>query len=269
MIHSFKYSVLCVLGLLLYSCNPKIGEIEAEKLPRIKEKILIERLDSLDKQRPSFLYTKIDTKYSDTNRNVSFKTSLKLKTDSALHTMITYAKIPLVHSLITKDSITVVNKRDKCVQRKDLDFLKENFGVDFNFANIEEIILGLPLDWDPDQKYFQIHDPYNYTISSHRKRKIKKAERKTEDDVIIKYYLNNEANHLKGMEIESPPDSTTIRITYKSRQLIGTYRIPDEMLVEIYSPSNHIVIEMEYDKAEIDEPREMILIIPEGYEECE
>ena len=255
---------------LVTSCAKKLTEGN-EKLPRVKEKLLVEKLDSLASFKPDFFYGKMSTKYQDTLRKVSFKTSLRMKMDSAVSAIITYARIPVVNALVTKDTIIVTNKKDKCFIKEDLQFLKESFGVDFKHENIEEMFLGMPLDYNDSNKYFQIHDPFNYVISSHRKWEIRRTERggREEEDVIIKYYLENDLSNLKRIEIESAQDSTSIVIAYSNRKLIDRYALPSNVFIEITSPKNHILIDMEYDKIELNDPRDIFIVIPEGYEKCE
>lgn len=278
MIRYLTSSITLLLLVALASCAKKMTE-GPEKLPRVKEKDLLLALDSMSLVKPDFLYTKIDTRFSDKNQTVNFKTSLRLQADSALNAIITYAGIPMVTAMVTMDSVKISNKRDKCYILENLDYFKENFGIDFSFSNIEELLLALPLDYSPDEKYFQIHDPYNYIISSHRKSQLRRSERgrldvrgngreEDQDDIIIKYYLANDLHGLKRIEIESIQDSATVKVDYKSYQENKGFVIPKVVLVDITSANNHIIIEMEYDRAEVNEPREMIIVIPESYERC-
>ena len=137
MIRSTK--LLLAAGILLVtSCAKKLTEGDKQRLPRKKTQELVDLMDSLSYLKPQFFYTKIATDFSDTNTNISFKTSVRMVKDSAINTLITYANIPIVNAMITNDSVTVVNKRDKCVILQSLSYIKDNFGVDFNYKNIEE-----------------------------------------------------------------------------------------------------------------------------------
>ena len=271
MIRSTK--LLLAAGILLFtSCAKKMTEGDKQRLPRRKTQDLVDLMDSLSHKKPQFFYTKIATDFSDTNTNISFKTSVRMVKDSAINTLITYANIPIVNAMITNDSVTVVNKRDKCVILQSLSYIKDNFGVDFNCRNIEELILGMPLDYDTTQKYFQIHDPFNYVISSHKKRDIKKLDRQDKnpkEDIIIKYFLSDSLTALKGMFIESPSDSTSIQVDYLSREFVQNYNVPKEVYIVITSPRNQMRINMTYNKVEIDEPQPLHLVIPEGYGKCD
>ncbi|MEY3238183.1 MAG: hypothetical protein RI883_2284 [Bacteroidota bacterium] len=271
--HCIKYFTFIGTMVLLFSCAKQMTDLQQEKLPRKKTQDLITTMDSLSHIKPTFFYTKIATEFSDTNRNVSFKTSIRMVKDSAINTTITYAKIPIINSIITTDTVKVVNKRDKCYIIQSLGYIKDNFGIDFNYRNLEELILGMPLDYDTTQKYFQIHDPYNYIISSHKKREMKRLDRNgrqiERDDILVKYYLTNDATNLKAMFIESPSDSTTIQVDYLTRELVQGYNLPKDVFIKITSPRNQMRITLSYDKAEIDQPQPLFFVIPEGYEKCE
>lgn len=265
-IKTANYFLVC---LLFASCATVKPTEEAVKLPKRKQKEMLVLLDSISIRKPDFFYTKLDTRYKDTNRQVSFKTSMRMVKDSAINLLITYSRIPIVNSMITKDSMTIVNKKARCLIKEDLSYLKETFGVDFEYNNLEEIFLGLPLDYDTTMKYFQIHDPYNYIISSHRKHRIKWNERKVKEDLVIKYMIDNDFNHLKGMQVISPSDSTEIYIEYKSREMVENYFIPKDVFIEVKTPRNNIFIDLTYEKTEVNIRQPLIVIIPEGYQKCE
>jgi hypothetical protein len=182
--------------------------------------------------------------------------------------MITYAGIPLVNSIITKDSLQFTNKKEKCYVKTTLKLLKQEFGVDFDLNNIQELLLANPLGFQPQQKYYQIHDPYSYIVSSHRKREIKKMERKNFDDFILKYYFSNDSLGIKKLEIENNKDSTFVVINYKSKKLIENYLIPQEVDIQISTKKNNILIRLNYEKIEVNQEQEIYFTIPENYESC-
>jgi hypothetical protein len=262
--------VLCtVLYLGFTSCAKKIiGEVPLIKVERKKTTELVAVLDSISKITPTTFYSKITTSYKDTSQELSFKTSVRMIKDSAVTAMITYAGIPIVNSIITKDSLQFTNKKEKCFVKTNLKLLKQEFGVDFDFKNLQELILGQPLGYHPQQKYYQIHDPYTYIVSSHRKREIKKMERKNFDDYILKYYFTNDSLGINKMEIENNKDSTYIVVTYLEKKKIEGFWIPSEVEVIITTKKNKIQIKLNYEKIEINQEQEIYFTIPENYEAC-
>ena len=279
MIRFFNNTVAIIALLLISSCAKEVVDVvvtpkeKEDRLPRKRTQQLLQIMDSLSTHQPSFFYAKIATDYSDTNRSISFKTSIRMVKDSAMNVLITYAKIPIVNANVTRDSITLVNKKDKCYIQQSLSYIKESFGVDFSYNNLEELMMGLPLGYDTSQRYFKINDPFDYTISSHRKREIKRLDRQPQndesrDDIIVRYILNDSLNALKGMIIESPTDSTSIEVTFLQREVVDTYVLPKKVAYLIRSPKNTIRILLEYEKVEVNQRQPLYLVIPEEYEKC-
>lgn len=261
--------ILVIVCVGITSCAKKIvGELPRAKVERVRTSDLVRKIDSLATITPNTFYSKISTSFKDTNQELSFKTSVRMLKDSVITAMITYAGIPLVNSIITKDSLQFTNKKDRCYVKTTLKLLKQEYGVDFDLKNIQELLLGKPLGYHPQQKYYQIHDPYTYILSSHRKREIKKMERKNFDDFILKYHFSNDSLGIKKMEIENNKDSTFILISYKSKKKIENYWVPEEVEIRITTKKNAILVVLNYDKIEINQEQEIYFTIPENYEPC-
>ena len=134
MIRLTKYGILLFCGLMIIACSKNNTEGNV-KLPKMKDAELVQALDTLSGLEYSSFYSKISTKYSDSSLNVSFKTSLRIRADSATIMTISYARIPFVNALITTDSVQVSNKKDKCYIKESINFIKEKFGVEFSLKN--------------------------------------------------------------------------------------------------------------------------------------
>ncbi len=272
-----KWIQTALLLVLITSCSKKIVLINPDKLERKKTIELTEALDAMHLERPDYFYSRISTRYKDTTQSLSFKTSLKIKRDSAVSTFISFAAIPVFQAIVTQDTLTLVNKRNKCYNITDLSIIKNTFGYPFEYANIEELFLGIPLAYDTNQRYFQIHDPFNYIISSHRKRYIKKSEKGKindrkmdgEDDIIIKYFLSDDITRLKKLEIESPGDSTRLEINYVTSEIVNSVNVPKNIEIQVFTPRNTIFLKLDYEKTEVNEPQSLLLVIPKTYSICE
>ncbi|MEJ6776941.1 MAG: DUF4292 domain-containing protein [Crocinitomicaceae bacterium] len=267
MIQCTKYGVWILSILLLTSCANHY-QSEAQRLEKVKDIKITTILDSLSSMEFSHFYTKLSTKYKDSSQNVSFKTSIRITRDSAVNTLVTFARFPVLNALFTKDSVKVTDKQKKCYSKKSLSYLKESFDLDFSFSNVEELLVGMPVGFDNEKKYSRVDDSYNYTMSSHSKREIKKNEKKGEREIITYYTLTDDLKQLKQIVIESPLDTTFVKLEYKSYEIVDTYVIPYEVEVTIESPSKSIFIELEYKKTRLNEPEPIYFTIPEGYDQC-
>lgn len=268
MIRNFNIFFFSVL-LLLTACGTSANIEGAEDhLPRKKGEELLGKLDSLSRIEVDNFYSKINTKYQDSSQNISFKTSLRIVKDSALNANITFASLPIMNSLITVDSLKIVNRRDKCFLLRDLEYFKEQFGIDFSYKNIEELFLGKPLAYDSTETYFKVNDNTEYTVCSHRKKEIKKNERQNIREIITYYTLDDSLSNLEAMRVISPEDSTMIEVLYKEREWIGQYSLPKDVEVVIYAPKQTIRVSLEYRKTQVDRSDDIYFVIPESYEEC-
>ncbi|MGM0478214.1 MAG: DUF4292 domain-containing protein [Bacteroidota bacterium] len=249
--------------------SKKQSEERSEKLPKIDASVLVNRLDSLSDQRPGYFYTKLKSSYKDSEYDVSFKTSIRMRNDSALHALITYARIPIYNTMVTPDTLTIVDKRNNCYVKEDMTYLKNTFDVDFEHDNLEELILGMPIGWDKELEYHQVKDPYNYVVSSHSKRELRRMDKNDDDELIVRYYLTDDAQLLRRVLIDSPKDTTTIDVNYSDHELINGMNIPGEGAIEVVTPRDTIEIDFKYNRTTVNEPCVLYLAIPERYEKCE
>lgn len=280
MLHQFIKTLLAVgIVLVAASCAPRRLVEKPIRLEKKKEKELIGALDSIHAIRPATLYTKIKCNFSDTTKSVSFKASIRLLRDSVADVLITKMNLPIVTALVTNDSISIVNKLQKCFIQKDLSYFKEIFQVDFNYKNMEELLLGLPIGFDTTQKYFQINDPFHYIVSTVKKKELRRElrnrndrprlTRKNEDsNFVFVYQLAADLKSIQRMSLSSPSDTTSIEIDYLSRDSIENYLLPNEVTVVIKTPRNHIVIDLDYGSTTVNEQQEILFTIPEEYEIC-
>lgn len=262
------YSVLMLLAAFaLVACKTRVPS-ELEKLPKMKDDEIEAALSKIAVFDFHTFYAKISTDYKDSTRKVSFKTSIRMVKDSALNAMITYAKIPIVNSLVTPDSVFISNKRDKCYIEESMAYFKQSFGVSFTHLNLEELLLGKPVGYKADEKYHRVKDPYKYVLTTHKEREIRKLERKGEKDLILSYWISNDLKTLRGMRIESLEDTTVIDINYFERQWVDSLSVPSKAQVRITTPRQEIVIDMDYNKARLNEEESIHYVVPDKYEKC-
>lgn len=260
-----KISYFLFFALFLTSCATKKSSLDdgLVALPKVKKEVLIQKLNEASNHFPTHFYTKMNSKFQSQENTVSFKTSVKMSVDSALQATITYANIPMYNAIITPDSLTLVDKRENCFIQENVGFLKKKFNVDFQYKNIEEIILGKPVAWNTEGDYRLLKDPYNYVLSSTRKDILEDKE------LNFLYYMDKEGEHLEKVFIESSKDSTQILIQYGARQEVEGFFIPESTDITINSPKGKTVVSLKYGKISINEPRVLYLAIPSKYEQCE
>lgn len=261
------YIWIGILSLFFASCA-KNGASDGEKLSKLKDGDIREAITEISHQSFDYFYAKIATKYKDSTQNVSFKISVRMRKDSVVNTLLTYARLPIYNTLITPDTIKMVDKREKCVMIESLEYFKKKFAVDVQFNNIEEFFLGTPVAFDETQKYYRVNDPYSYTLCSHKKSEIKKNIRKDKREIITYYTLAEDLKSLKQQRIESPQDSTTILIDYVERAFVDDLLLPKKVKITVIMPRQELAVFLDYKKIRLNEKERIHFVIPEKYEEC-
>jgi hypothetical protein len=259
--HNFNIFVVAFATLLLASCGNRRGD--GDKLPKVKDKVLLGVLDSLSQQNFDSFYSKLSSEFQDSSQNFTFKTSLRIVQDSAIGATIKKFNIPFVSAVITKDSVKMTNKQSKCHTLQSIDFLKESFGVSFTHRNMEELLMGFPIAYDDEIDYDRVKDPYAYILSSELKK-----DGDSGDVLDIYYEFNKDVNQLKSTSLFSESDSTEIKIDYLTRQMVDGYSLPESVDIVIRTPKQELFIKLVYRKSRVNKPETIHFVIPDSYEPC-
>lgn len=256
-----------VIGSFLVSCSQKtIGS--QDKLPKVKPNTLFFALDSLSQTRPSSFYAKLSTKYKDSSRSQSFKTTVRSQSDSLLKASISVMRIPFVHALFSNEIVQVSNRNDKCYIRESVENFTSNFGINISLKNLEEILLGLPLNYQNEQKYYVDKDPFNYRISTHSKIQMASLIKKKKREILLQYTLSEDLKRLKQITVNSFHDSTEVIIDYSGKKEVDGFNFPEEVAVKILSPKGIISLNWSYSKVRINGEENFHFVIPETYTPC-
>lgn len=85
--------------------------------------------------------TKID--YNGPGANIpELNVFLRLKKDSIIWANVEFVGITMARIIITKDSIMVLNKKDKNVLLRDFDYLQDVAQIPFDFSTLQDLIVG-------------------------------------------------------------------------------------------------------------------------------
>lgn len=263
---SFKIGII-TLGLLLLASCKSSKDAEITEQGTVASEELVQTLDSLSGTSFDSYYTKIATSYKDSARSLSFKTSTWMIEDSAANFLISYARFPVVSALITQDSLTVVNRRTKCYQFSTLDLLSEQFGTELSLDNLQDIILGIPTNFDAENTYYQT-DSTSATLCTHGLKDIEQVRLEGSSEIITYYTLNQSLTELEQMTLVSFKDTTEINLFYVSREVVDGFNSPTAVKVNIKSPKQDITVELDYTKIRVNQSEKIQFVIPESYEEC-
>ena len=273
MSHFPKLIIYLFLVFLVSSCTKK--NLEVLMMPpvieyKIKDRLLAKTLDSLSALKPKYFYAKLKIDFKDNTTDLSFKTSLKIVSDSAVNAIVTKVGFPIANALITIDSVKILNIPGKCVIKNSWDYFRDLLNVEIDYLNLENILLGRPLTDGFNQKYFVDKDAYEVAVTNSKNESYSYL---TEDSLLksklmVNYILTSNLKDIAQTRIFSASDSTEIQIQYVSRQVVSEFNLPDKAIILLSKPSYNLEINLEYDNLEVTKKIEITFIIPEKYEVC-
>jgi len=268
------YIIAILLVLVSFSCKTKVPGMVTK---RISEKKLVAKLIQNSGIDYNFFYAKINVDFKDSKSSQSFKSSVKMRIDSAFSGTISKGPIIVATYLINKDSINSTNKISKCYFTENLSYISSLIGVELDYKEFQNLLVGKPLYVDKEIHYKQIKDKLKqyYILSSHKKRKFKQIDNETlnldrekNNNIFIKYYFSPDSVDLVKMNIEIPEDTVSIDVNYEKTQLINNFVVPAFTTIKIVHPKDSIFLKLDYSKLKINQPKTIKFSVPSTYVDC-
>ncbi len=168
-------STVCVLAILIfstYSCKTvkQINKVIAPKdstaviiidQSRVDSLLMIKKtIDNLHRNYIDFktFNAKIKVEYQDNKgKQPDITAIVRILKDSAIWMSLsaTFLNIEVYRVLITRDSVILLNKQDKEVQYRSLDYLQEVTEIPFDFKTLQDLLVGNPVFVDSNIVYYK------------------------------------------------------------------------------------------------------------------
>lgn len=157
-------SFLFLLILVVFSCKPvkkvqtikqafsvkdTIQTVVIKETPKVDTQALItDMLDKVNRNKIDFntFSAKIKVQYVGQETDQNATAYLKMRKDSViLIQLVGPLGIVGLQAKITKDSVVLVNKIDKYVQSRSIDYVTDVTGIPFDFTTLQDLIIGNPI----------------------------------------------------------------------------------------------------------------------------
>ena len=95
-------------------------------------------------------------------KNPDITAVIKMVKDSAIWISLTatFLNVEVYRAYITPDSVTLLDKRDKTVQYRSLNFLQEVTNIPFDFKSLQNMLIGNPVFFDTATVQFNRYQDY-------------------------------------------------------------------------------------------------------------
>lgn len=250
---TLRFALSIFLFLLLASCKstdrlPTAGE----KLKPRSAKFLVRQLAE-HQVAADWFSGRLRIDYRDPFERTKFNVNLRMRRDSVVWMNIKKVSVEAARVQITPDSIYIINRLDNQYLVKPTTWLREQFGANFTFEGLQQVILGNPVFFTTDLE--ADIDDRRYVLEGRT------------DHYFTKYYLDGLTYRLRELFLRDERERGTATIEQSDYQPQNDGQLfPIGRRVTMDGPDGEISMDMEWSKVEIDEPKKIIFSIPPRYE---
>lgn len=245
----FRYIIIIVL---LYGCAPgknltsTVGEIPEMRTKQILKKHI--------KQHAKFntLQCKLKIELFQNSKVQSNNVTLRMDRGK---TIWINAFLNMIRIKITPDRVQMYNKIDKTYFDGDFSLIKQLLGIDLDFSNLENLLLGDTFFKHNSSSLKQVKDNSGYTLKPY----------KLDPTLNVLYRINPFYFKMKTQEISHLKEEIHLKVNYDDFQEINQQLIPSKMAITINEKQNNTFIKLNLKSVSLNQSIRFPFKLPKGY----
>ena len=245
----FRYIIIIVL---LYGCGPgknltsTVGEIPEMRTKQILKKHI--------KQHAKFNTLQCKLKIELFQNSKAQSNTVTLRMDRG-KTIWINAFLNMIRIKITPDRVQMYNKIDKTYFDGDFSLIKQLLGIDLDFSNLENLLLGDTFFKHNSSSLNQVKDNSGYTLKPY----------KLDPTLNVLYRINPFYFKMKTQEISHLKEEIYLKVNYDDFQEINQQLIPSKMAITINEKQNNTFIKLNLKSVSLNQSIRFPFKLPKGY----
>lgn len=245
----FRYIIIIVL---LYGCGPgknlksTVGEIPEMRTKQILKKHI--------KQHAKFNTLQCKLKIELFQNSKAQSNTVTLRMDRG-KTIWINAFLNMIRIKITPDRVQMYNKIDKTYFDGDFSLIKQLLGIDLDFSNLENLLLGDTFFKHNSSSLNQVKDNSGYTLKPY----------KLDPTLNVLYRINPFYFKMKTQEISHLKEEIHLKVNYDDFQEINQQLIPSKMAITINEKQNNTFIKLNLKSVSLNQSIRFPFKLPKGY----
>lgn len=257
-----NYTVFLVMftlfGLSGCSSTKQVSEETAKRDGNKKTTVILEQIKSNELNYPKSLSFKANTEMIKGETTTSFKTSVRMVSDSVIWLSISAYGYEVARILSTPDSIKFVSRTDKTYYVGDYSFIENKLGVTFGFQELQSLIFAHSFGLESVEKVQRSNNTEQYVLSSIKQGKLKRLEKgKGEIDqdleIVFTNWINPSSYAIEKVAVLDLKTQNRASIQYATLEKIDDYSLLASFKMNIIANEN-VEIESNFSKFEVNEP---------------
>ena len=246
----FRYIIIIVL---VFGCatgknfTPTIGEIPDMRTKQILKKHV--------KQNAKFntLQCKLKIELFQNSKGQSNTVTLRMERGKTIWIS---AFLNMIRVKITPDRIQMYNKIDKTYFDGDFSLIKQLLGIDLDFLNLENLLLGDTFFKHNSSSLKQVKDNNSvYTLKPY----------KLDPTLDVLYRINPFYFKMETQEIFHLKEEIQFKVNYDDFQEIKQQLIPSKMTIVVNEKQNNTFIKLNLKSVSLNQPIRFPFKLPKGY----
>ena len=245
----FRYIIIIVL---LYGCGPgknltsTVGEIPEMRTKQILKKHI--------KQHAKFNTLQCKLKIELFQNSKAQSNTVTLRMDRG-KTIWINAFLNMIRIKITPDRVQMYNKIDKTYFDGDFSLIKQLLGIDLDFSNLENLLLGDTFFKHNSSSLNQVKDNSGYTLKPY----------KLDPTLNVLYRINPFYFKMKTQEISHLKEEIYLKVNYDDFQEINQQLVPSKMAITINEKQNNTFIKLNLKSVSLNQSIRFPFKLPKGY----
>jgi len=140
---NIKVYIYIIILLSIFSCSTVKNSVlhEKKELPPINRKHLLSLVRDSSLNYSALMLKKVNIKINEHGKTSSYRGSIRILKDSSIWISLNFALgMEVVRLLITKDSVSFIDRYHKQYYKGSYDFLEEKLGIDLNYELIQSLL---------------------------------------------------------------------------------------------------------------------------------
>ncbi|MFK7799486.1 MAG: DUF4292 domain-containing protein [Aureispira sp.] len=250
--NKFFIGLFCCCSWFIMACKTPTVATDSTRPTKKTAKFLLRQLDKQQLQYQWFgcrAKIKVDSEKQD----VVFSAALRMQKDSLIWIRIKKMSVEGVRIKITPQSIEILNRQESQYIKRPFSFIKEEYGLDISFVQLQEALLGNPI----------LYQDRTLLSSVAENRLLLKTPPNQKE--VLKLFLR--AKDFLLDELRGSIEGSSLTINYMDYEPIEEQQIATKKIIHIESRDVGVVdINLKFSGIVLDEVQKVGFTIPASYE---
>lgn len=250
--NSFLFGLLGCCLLIISACKTPTTAIDTSRPTKKTAKFLLQQLD---KQRLQYQWfgCRAKIKVDSEKQDVVFSAAVRMQKDSLIWVRIKKMSVEGARIKITPQNIEILNRQESQYIKRPFSFIKEEYGLDISFAQLQEALLGNPILYQDRPLLSSVAENRLLLKTPPNQKEILKLFLRTSDFLLD--------------ELRGSVEGSSLTINYMDYELVQEQQIPTQKIIHIESRDVGVVdIDLKFSGIVLDEVQKVSFTVPASYE---